>query len=324
MLWICIPVNASRNIWRVLLSLCCLAACQRVPDQVEPHLNYAVQDKYLEHLPRSPFPPLTPQERAEDWGKEYLVGMGFAHELNLYQAIVAFKRGTFLVTDKERKCEMQYEILLCYYLGKKYADVIDTFEHSDLKRINPNFPTLHDLLVMLYESYLVEKQETNAAHTFELIRHYYPETAEKLTISTVLSEGHVTLIPALAEQYPDAPYLNTFLAEYAAQKKSPATAQFLNSTLPGAGYLYLGQNQSALTAFLLNGLFIAGSAYAFERGNIPVGIILASFEAGWYFGGIYGAGLEAKFYNERLYEKLATPMMNQNGLFPVLMLQYTF
>ena len=53
-------------------------------------------------------------------------------------------------------------------------------------------------------------------------------------------------------------------------------------------------------------------------------MIFAGFEMGWYFGGIYGAGEEAKFYNERVYEAYATPMMNQRKLFPALSLQYAF
>ena len=92
----------------------------------------------------------------------------------------------------------------------------------------------------------------------------------------------------------------------------------------GAGYFYLGQKQSGITALLLNGLFIGASVYFFEDGNIPAGIIFTSFEAGWYFGGIYGAGLEAKYYNERLYESMATPMMHRERLFPILMLNYAF
>jgi len=49
-----------------------------------------------------------------------------------------------------------------------------------------------------------------------------------------------------------------------------------------------------------------------------------SFEAGWYFGGIYGAGEEAKYYNERVYEKEANALLNEKKLFPVLMLGHSF
>src|SRR5689334_25227902 len=95
-----------------LLLLACLAfsGCKRVGDQIEPTLSYSVQDKYLLSL-SSPFLPLTEEEKAEDWGKEMQIGFGFAHELDLYQAMTAFKRAEFLIpqTEKERLVEIQYE-----------------------------------------------------------------------------------------------------------------------------------------------------------------------------------------------------------------------
>ena len=86
----------------------------------------------------------------------------------------------------------------------------------------------------------------------------------------------------------------------------------------------MGQQQTAITALLINGLFIASSVYFFKNGPVSAGIVTASFEAGWYFGGIYGGAAQAKLYNERLYERMANPMMNQQRLFPVFRLEYAF
>jgi hypothetical protein len=57
---------------------------------------------------------------------------------------------------------------------------------------------------------------------------------------------------------------------------------------------------------------------------MAAGIITTNFEAGWYFGGIYGAGEEAKYYNERIYEKNASTVLNQHKLFPILMMEHAF
>ena len=79
----------------LLLSLFLVySSCQRVPDHIEPTLSYSVQDKYLLSLP-SPFPPLTLEELSQAWGGEMQIGFRFAHELDLYQAITAFKRAEF-------------------------------------------------------------------------------------------------------------------------------------------------------------------------------------------------------------------------------------
>jgi hypothetical protein len=307
----------------LILSLSVVTSCQRVSDKIEPTLSYAVQDKYLLSLP-SPFPPLTENETTQAWGQEIQIGFGFAHQLDLYQALTAFKRAEFLMPpeEKERMLEVQYEVLLCYYMGKKWQDVIYTFEHSQLRYVDHTFPALHDLLLILYETYNHEGMSSQAQKMLEAIHSNYPEEAQTLYLSSALVDGDLatTKLMATAER----PYLSDFLSAYETQKKSVSTAQSLNALLPGAGYFYLGQNQSGSTAFFLNGLFIAASAYFFHEGNIAAGIIFTSFEAGWYFGGIYGAGLEAKAYNERVYESLATPMMNQERLFPALMLNYAF
>jgi len=308
----------------LLASLVAFSSCYRVPDTIEPKVDYYMQDQYLLQLP-SPFPPLTPEEESQDWSKEYRIAMGFAHELDLYQAITGFKRAFYLLPkeNKTRRLECSYEILLCYYIGKKYDEAIYTFNHTDLHFVDTQFPACHDLLVIMFDCYTQVKDSENAAKFLTYIQMYYPETAQKLQLSFFLQDANISGIEHYAAD-PNYPYLSSFLKAYQQDKKSVSTAQTLNAIFPGAGYLYLGQKQSAITATLLNGLFIGASCYFFLDGNIPAGVIFTAFEAGWYFGGIYGAGEEAKFYNERMYEKYATPMMNKTGLFPAFMIRYAF
>ncbi len=309
--------------WIVIVLL--FAGCHRVPDQVDPKITYAVPDRYLKSLP-SPFPPLSPLEKMEDFGKEYWIGITFAKNLDLYQAITAFKRAEILLgtSNENRLLEIQYEILLCYYVGQKYKDVTDTFEHSGLKTVGPSFPAFHDLLIILQNSYLETGNTSQAERLRKVLESYDKESGEKLELSTALLEADFPTIRKFAAEPPYATYLKPFLASYNQDKKSVGKAQGFNALIPGAGYLYLGQKQSAITAFLLNSLFIGASAYFFHDGNLAAGIIFTSFEAGWYFGGIYGAGLEAKYYNERLYERKAQVLMQQERLFPILMLRYAF
>ncbi|MFI5334670.1 MAG: hypothetical protein ACHQT8_05860 [Chlamydiales bacterium] len=151
-----------------------------------------------------------------------------------------------------------------------------------------------------------------------------PKTAEKIELSSAMKRADLLLLEKRAQEKPKEDFLKPLLACYELEKKSIGKARAFNMVLPGAGYLYLGQKKSALTAALLNGLFIAAAVHCFQHRHLAAGIIFTSFEAGWYFGGIYGAGQEAKYYNERLYEQKAAPLMNQKGLFPVFMLKYGF
>ena len=131
---------------------------------------------------------------------------------------------------------------------------------------------------------------------------------DSLNLSSLLIEGD---IETLKEDYPEKKNIQNMIEVYERDKKSVKTAQLLNTFIPGSGYLYIGQKKSAATAFLLNGLFIYATYEFFHRGWTAAGVITASFEAGWYFGGIYGAGQEANSYNERIYERVATPILNK-------------
>lgn len=308
-------------IWILLL----VSGCYRVNDTIDPEVHYTVQDQYLKQLD-SPFPPLTAEERKTGWGKEYLIGTEFAKKLDLYRAITALKRSQILLPPqhRERREEIDYQIALSYYLGKRYEETLETVENSPLSKRSPSFAAHHDLLVILYESYQKTDQLPQAKNILDSIARYYPETAAKLRCATVLIEGNLPEMQkiATAENVPvdSSSLLNTYFSN----AKSVSKAQLLNACIPGAGYFYVGQTQSAITAFLLNGLSIWATVYLFSKGNTAAGLLSLSFEAGWYFGGIYGAGEAAKLYNERLYESLVSPTLHSHKLFPVLMLQYGF
>lgn len=338
---------------------------------LKPQLDYSVQDKYIQNL-HPIFPFLTEDELNTNWGLEYQIGLAFAKKLHLYHAITSFKRSDILIPENnfERKAEIQYHIINCYYLGKKYFDVVDTFENSVLASTTRNFAGFHDLLIILFESYLKEDQEERALWTLRTMKKFYPNEAQKLELTMAISSGDltnlqnkasskeperqanllfakksssnsdVTLIsnlnhdPLSEDEEAELTHLNNFIncqsacteiiSAYHKYKKSPLLAGTLNALLPGSGYLYLGQAQSAFTAFALNGLFIATAGYFIHEKNYPAAIITLSFESGWYFGGILGAKESAKLYNDRLFETHAHHHMRDNKLFPILMLDHGF
>lgn len=296
------------------------AACHKAPEKIEPKINYAIQDRYLQQLP-SPFSPLTAEEKREPWGQEYQIGIGFAHQLELYQAMTCFKRAYFLIPPEQatRSLELLYDILLSYYLGRKYDDVIHTYETTPLRSVGGSFPAAHDLLVILYDSYLQTDQLIKAEQTLAHLHTLFPQTEARLTLSSALQAAD---FPAL--QRSEDPAIRNLIRRYSLEKKSVKQAQALNALLPGAGYAYIGQKQAAVTAFFLNSLFIAAAAHFFYKGHIAAGIVTTSFELGWYFGGIHGAKEEARYYNARVWERNASPYMNQEKLFPVFMLNYAF
>lgn len=309
-------------LWVLLLLSC---SCCRVYEKIEPQIYCGVQDRYLKQLP-PPFPALSSQEQTEDWGKEYFIAQRFARELDFYRAITDFRRAEFLLPKdhSQRLLELQYQVLLCYYLGRRHEEVDAAFTKSALSQIDATFPAYTDLLVILYETYEQLGYFEKAAHVLQLLGQNNQKIQEGLLLSSLLQKGDLPLLRTWDSPCCLALEVSELLCTFDRCRKSPAVARGLNALLPGSGYLYLGQKQTALTAFLVNSLFIAASIQFFRHGHTAAGIITTSFEAGWYLGGIAGAGLETKLYNECLYEQHATPMMNRNGLFPVFMLQYGF
>lgn len=310
---------------RGVLPLLFLAACARTSQGIDPQVNYTIHQRYLQELPPA-FAPLDPLEQSSDWGKEYRIGRELARSLDFYRAITAFRRAEILAPPEltARKLELQYEILLCYYLGKRYSDVDTAYQQSNLAKVDPTFPAFNDLLLILYDTYDQLGDEDKACYILELIEGHTPGRYATLSLSSAMRQGDIDTLYAFTDLKPERPYLDSLLACYEENKKSPSLASGLNAILPGAGYLYLGQTQTAITAFLMNGLFIASSVYFFQHGPLAAAIITTGFEVGWYIGGIQGASYQAKFYNERLYESTVTPVMNREKLFPVFMLQHSF
>ena len=306
----------------VIFLLLFICSCYRVEEKLEPKISYNIKEAHIKSL-KNPFKPIALEERSQDWGKEFIIAKKFAKELDLYRAITNFRRAEILLGDDNlyRKQEIEYNITLSYYLGQKFEDTIDYFEKSSLCYVDKSFAAFKDLLIILYESYKETKNKDKTQKIIELLKDNYPETEKKILLSTALLDAKVD---TLKEDYPKNQNIQNMISSYEREKKSVKTAQLLNTFIPGSGYLYIGQKKSAATAFFLNALFIYASYDFFHRGWTAAGVITASFEAGWYFGGIYGAGEEANYYNERIYESKATPLLNRDRLFPIFLIKYGF
>lgn len=318
--------SLSRSKAIVLLCiLLFLFGCAPNSSQLEPRIFYTPPPRFLQALP-SPFEKLTKEELRQEWGREFYVGLHFANEMDLYRAITAFKTALiFIPSNKaERRLQIDYCIFECYYLGEKYVEAIETFNNSPLSSVSSTFPAYRELVIMLYDSYRHTCQEENAEWIFDVIHEHYPETANQLLLSYALKEGDIEGVKELESTIPNGDGFVDYLARFECLSKSVTKARNLNAVLPGAGYYYVGQKKAAVTSFIINALFI-GATYCFiKNGNIPAALVTASLESGWYIGGINGAGLAAKEYNEHLYEVNTKEVLLENRLFPVLMLEKSF
>lgn len=297
-----------------LLSGCVL---NNVP--FSPNIIYYPSERILEGMP-SPFPPLTLIELEEEWGKELFFGLHFAKEFDFYRAITCYKRALF-ASPPEKIFEIEYHLIEAYYLGRKYDQVIEIYESGTLGEIALEAPGVHELLLMLYDSYLALDQNIKACRIQALIQSLEPSIEENLQMYTAIESANFCALESLQITDPD---LRSFLADYQTLKKSVRMAQSFNALLPGAGYYYVGQSKTAVTAFIVNALFTYAAYQFFDRGYIAAGLITSSLEIGWYLGGINGAGLAAQEINESTYSTLGKDFLIKKRLFPILMFDYVF
>lgn len=310
-----------------LLSTLVLActSCQLTTCKLEPTICYTPSTSRITDLP-SAFPPLSPEERDQEWGRELVIGDAFAREWDLYRAITSYKRTLFLLPANamERRLQVEYDIILCYYLGHKYEEAINLFENSPLAHVNHLFPAYNQVLLMAYECYLEMDQIEKANCILELINKMSPETGEDLSIYENLVEGNLEAAQCQIDQHRDFCTIQPDLDTYYRYAKSPSLARKLNAILPGAGYYYIEQKKSAVTAFLINTLFTIAAYQFFRHGYPAAGIVTASLEAGWYIGGINGVGIEAQEFNNRLYEGVSKKILSDHFMFPILMFETSF
>jgi tetratricopeptide (TPR) repeat protein len=160
-------------------------------------------------------------------------------------------------------------------------------------RVFPDGPLVPQTTYLLGLATALDRQPAQAQHFLAAV-----------PAGHALSEQALALQSAL-ESAPPAP------------TKSPATAGLLAALLPGAGHLYIGKPGQALAAFLLNGAFLTGAAFAFQEGLEVVGGILLYFEAGWYLGNINSARDGARDTQSQAQQAFATALRNTYALPPL-------
>ncbi len=314
-----------RRYFGIALIFLIFVGCNPGTYQIEPKVEYIPPDHYIKSLP-SAFEPLSSEDKETDWGRELLIADHFAPDLDLYRAITGYKRALILIPQGrlERRHQIEFDILLCYYFGSKYLEVIDTFEKGTLATVSRDFPPFRDLLIILYDSYGKTCNLWRQQTILKLIQEYDANLSSDLELSTALISADFCQFENFSSQHFRGEALKQRMQGFYQNKLSIRKAQLLNALLPGAGYYYTGQTRTAITAFILNAAFIAATYELFHNGYPAVGAITASLEFGWYFGGINGAGLSAKYYNEQLYNCYAKDFMLDHYLFPVLMINRSF
>jgi len=306
----------KNNVHSVLLVACLLfflSGC--APHVQKDHIPLSYYPTATERQALSNYPEETaPINHSSFWGKEMLLGRAFAKEGDWYRALTSFRKARFLLQldnalTPEREARLAWSEALVYGLSGKWNEVLSTWEqHREHFTINQNV-LKEQWIILLYAAYMYEAREEEAESLCSLLPASSPivqKLHEWKGLSFIQQEK-----PASAQATPLEKMVHS-------QMKSPTKAKVMNALLPGLGYLYVDQKQTALTSLLLNTCFLGAGIQLLHAHQPFLAIITFSFEAGWYFGGITGAGLAAEQYNEAMKTRIIQPYLQSQKSFPLL------
>ncbi len=261
----------------------------------------------------------------------YAFGLHLFRLGDYYRAITEFKRFSLLFPHDARQPATQLLIGLALQEDKTYDDALTHFQHWPVTD-DPTDAT-RVAAFKLGELRFLQGQYRQAVLSFQGFLDTYPEgplvshTRYMLGLSWAL-DGQFSQAQQILETVPGhdplAQRALTLQEELRLapplQSKSPQVAGILSGILPGAGHLYAGKPLQALTAFALNGAFLAGAAYAIHEKLNVTGAILLFFETGWYLGSISSARDAARESN-RQQQRAFTEHLKVTYAPPVLTFQ---
>lgn len=245
------------------------------------------------------------------------LGRAFMAEGDYYRAITEYKKLIILFPDSEHFPEALYQIGLAYYNGKDYESAAKSFA-----KVRQTYSANHFSSAAFHEGLSYQKlgRDDAAALAYERSRLFdasHPDAvnahlglvlnaAENDDITKVRSELHdfhinypeKVSVPVTLELY-------SLIDTYEARgKKSPALAGTMSAIIPGSGQIYANHYKDGLMAFVVNGLFVAGTIAAIDNENYALAGIVGGIGVPFYLGNVYGAANAAQKWNFSLTRNL--------------------
>ena len=198
---------------------------------------------------------------------------------------------------------LNYNKLLCHYALGNYEEVIFEVETANLSDLAYEARMLAAKSAYQLRNFGMSKQQGEQA--LALGNTEEKQSAAKLLILSQVEVGNWENARSLAGKYFEADNkINTILeSQRHLRYKSPAAATFLG-IVPGLGYFYSGHKQTALSAFVLNGLLGYATYTSIKKENYGMAALTGIFATSFYIGNIYGSGKSARRFNKNLEQNL--------------------
>ncbi|MDP1993101.1 MAG: tetratricopeptide repeat protein [Syntrophales bacterium] len=234
----------------------------------------------------------------------------FLAEGEYYRAVTEYKKFAILFPGSQKMDYALYRIGLAYYRGDDYDQAARTFAS-----IGTGYGGSGYVPTALYQegvSYWRLDRPDQASAAFDRVVAAAPasEYARLALLGKSLAEFDLDNISACRRE------LERFIVSYPEDaktgqvreaialldrnrelpQKSPLVAGVMSALIPGSGHLYAGHYGDGITAFFLNGLFIAGTVAAVRQENYAVAGVVGVIGLPFYIGNIYGAANAATKY----------------------------
>jgi len=235
----------------------------------------------------------------------------FMEEGEYYRAVTEYKKFLILFPDSGKADYASFEIGMAYFKGEEYGAAARSF-----LAVHQKYPESGYAVQAVYlegSSQWKLKNYDRARVVLESLSEQHPESEyapRSLVVICLVAldenkaeVSHQTLKRFL-DRYPGHPGEES-VKEAAVQldlyqelpEKSPVLAGIMSAILPGSGYIYAEHYGDGITAFLINGLFIAGTVTAINQENYALAGIVGGIGAPFYLGNIYGSANAAKKWN---------------------------
>lgn len=246
------------------------------------------------------------------------LGDAFMEEGEYYRAVTEYKKLLILFPESEKADYALCKIGAAYYQGEEYEDCVESFSSLRVKYKRSKY---------LEESQFYQglclwklKKLESARETFDDLAASHPQSpyapSSLVGASLVaLDQGNVPVsrnrLEQLMTRYPgdesarNAKEAMSLVSRYKnLPRKSETLAAIMSAIIPGSGYLYAGHFGDGVTAFLINGLWIAGAVTGIRAEYYAVAGVLAGVGLPFYVGNIYGSANAAKKWNLRVKRDL--------------------
>jgi tetratricopeptide (TPR) repeat protein len=242
----------------------------------------------------------------------------FMEEGEYYRAVTEYKKFLILFPDSAKADYAAFEIGMAYFKGEEYGAAARSF-----LAVREKYPESGYAIPAGYlegSSQWKLKNYDRARAALETLAEQHPES-EYAPRSLV-----VICLAALDENKAEVSRqaLKRFLDRYAGHRgaenvsealtlldlyqqlpeKSPVLAGVMSAILPGSGYIYAEHYGDGITAFLINGLFIAGTVTSIHQENYAVAGIVGGVGVPFYLGNIYGSANAVKKWNLAVRNKI--------------------